>query len=70
MGEYEHEPTQKSNNQNASVQNPLKDPKLNKPSADLTSHDASMRANLSTDRASIDEIAEDMENAPSHRLLR
>ena len=56
VGEYKHESTQKTSIQNATVQSTQKEPKPHEPSADLITHDPSVRMDLSTNRVSVDDI--------------
>ena len=51
------------------VQSPHKEPKPHKPSADLITHDSSVRMDLSIDRV-IDDIVKDLENVPNQQPLR
>ena len=69
VGEYKHESIQKTSNQNATVQSPPKEPKPLEPSADIMTHDPSVRMDLSANRT-VDDIVKYLENAPSQQLLR
>ena len=69
VGEYKHELTQKTSNQNMMIQSLHKEPKPHKPSADIITPNPSVIMDLSTDRV-VDDIVKDLENAPSQQPLR
>ena len=68
-GEDKQGSIHKTSNQNTMVQSPRKEPKPLEPSADIITHDPSVRTGSSTGKT-VDNIVKDLENAPSQQPLR